>query len=637
MNLPPTASGNVTEGAGVRNETASPPLAASEELFRMLVTGVKDYAIFLLDPEGYVSSWNQGAERIKGYAASEIVGRHFSTFYTPEDIAVGKTERELQIAASEGKYEEEGWRVRKDGSRFWANVLITALNDDQGRLRGFAKVTRDLTEHRRVEEELRESEERARMLVSSVTDYAIFMLDPAGNVMTWNAGAERIKGYTAEEIIGKHLSCFYIPEDIAANRMQHELEVTALTGRYEEEGWRVRKDGSRFWASVVLTAIYRPGGELRGFSKVTRDITERRESERIRSIVDNVIDGIITFDESGVIESFNPAAERIFGYSADEITGQNVQSLAPDSEQIDWARQPHIDAGVREVFGLRKNGQIFPMDLAVRPFHFQGRRAFTGVVRDITERRLAEDQLRFYAQQLRESNIELARSNQELDDFAYIASHDLKEPLRGIHNYASFLLEDYAGKLDAEGESMLGTLTRLAQRMELLIDSLLQFSRVGRAELSNQETDLNELVERTLEPMRFLLREESVDIHIPQPLPTVTCDRIRVGEVFQNLIANAIKYNDKPEKWVEIGSLAGDNGQPVLYVKDNGIGIPPKHQEAIFRIFKRLHGRDKYGGGTGVGLTIVKKIVERHGGRIWLDSTDGEGTTFYFTLAPEDA
>jgi PAS domain S-box-containing protein len=487
----------------------------------------------------------------------------------------------------------------------------------------------------RAEAALAATEEQFRLLVSGVKDYAIFMLDPTGHVLTWNAGAERIKGYAAHEIVGSHFSRFYPPEDLAAGKTEHELAVAGREGMYEEEGWRLRKDGSRFWASVVITALRDQHGVLRGFSKVTRDITERRESERIRSIVDNVVDGIVTFDENGVIESFNPAAERIFGYQAEEVLGQGIRMLAGEGDAADWAAPPADGAKIREVVGRRKGGEAFPMDLAVGPFHFQGRRAYTAVVRDITERRMAEEQLRFYAQELKAKNAELARSNQELDDFAYIASHDLKEPLRGIHNYSQFLLDDYGTRLAEDGKDKLVTLTRLAQRMETLIDSLLQFSRVGRVELASREADLNELVRSALESLQITLREERVDVRVPRPLPAVTCDRVRVAEVFHNLIANAVKYNDKPQKWVEVGVREAAAGPPVLYVRDNGIGIPPKHHQAVFRIFKRLHGRDKYGGGTGAGLTIVKKIVERHGGRIWVESAVGEGTTFCFTLGPE--
>jgi len=250
------------------------------EIQHLLERNIRDYAIFMLDPDGHVLTWNLGAQRIKGYRAEEIIGRHFSVFHPDEEVALGKPERELAAAQVEGRYEDEGWRVRKDGSRFWANVVITALYDDDGLLRGFAKVTRDMTERRAAEEALRESEERFRLLVQGVSDYAIFMLDATGHVVSWNAGAERIKGYSAEEIRGRHFSVFYPREEVAAGRPEHNLETAMLEGRIEDEGWRVRRDGSRFWANVVITALYDERRRLRGFGKVTRDMTEQREAER---------------------------------------------------------------------------------------------------------------------------------------------------------------------------------------------------------------------------------------------------------------------------------------------------------------------------------------------------------------------
>jgi signal transduction histidine kinase len=251
--------------------------------------------------------------------------------------------------------------------------------------------------------------------------------------------------------------------------------------------------------------------------------------------------------------------------------------------------------------------------------------------KDVLEERVHER-----TRELQQRNEELDQSNKELDDFAYIASHDLKEPLRGIHNFSSFLLEDYGTKLDDEGRSKLETLMRLTRRMETLIDSLLQYSRLGRVDLATDRVDLNEIVAGTLDSLAISLQEEHVEVRVPRPLPPVRADRVRVGEIFYNLIVNAMKYNDKAERWIEVGWQENPDGPPVFYVRDNGIGIPEKHHDAVFRIFKRLHGRDKYGGGTGAGLTIVKKIVERHHGRIWVESSAGEGTTFYFTLQEGD-
>jgi PAS domain S-box-containing protein len=252
-------------------------------VYRLLVESVPDYAIFMLDTGGHIRTWSPGAERLKGYRADEIIGRHFSQFYPPERIAERWPEHELERALATGRFEDEGWRVRKDGTWFWANVVITALHDATGRHVGFGKVTRDLTVRRQQEEELRRSEQRFRLLVEGVRDYAIFMLDPHGRVASWNAGAQAIKGYTAAEIIGKHFSVFYPPDSVATGWPDLELELALRDGRLEDEGWRVRKDGSRFWASVVITALHDSTGRHIGFAKVTRDLTERR---RVRALED---------------------------------------------------------------------------------------------------------------------------------------------------------------------------------------------------------------------------------------------------------------------------------------------------------------------------------------------------------------
>jgi PAS domain S-box-containing protein len=249
------------------------------DLHRLLVESVRDYAIFVLDRTGHVLTWNPGAERLKGYTASEIIGQHFSVFYPEEDMAWNKPAWELEEATADGRFEDEGWRIRKDGTRFWANVVITALRDETGELVGFAKVTRDLTERRRAEEELRQSEQRLRLLVQSVRDYGIFMLDPDGRIVSWNEGAQHINGYTEPEILGRHFSIFYPEEDKAWNKPDWELEVAQREGRFEDEGWRIRKDGSRFWSNVVITALRDGKGRLVGFAKVTRDLTERRSAE----------------------------------------------------------------------------------------------------------------------------------------------------------------------------------------------------------------------------------------------------------------------------------------------------------------------------------------------------------------------
>ncbi|MGO4302076.1 hybrid sensor histidine kinase/response regulator [Cupriavidus sp. RAF12] len=251
------------------------------ERYRTLVESISDYAIFTLDPQGHVTSWNTGAARIKGYAREEILGEHFSRFYTDEARARNWPAIELETAARLGRIEDEGWRVRKDGSLFWANVTITALHGPDGSLIGFGKVTRDMSQQRRTAEALRQSEETFRLLVESVKDYAIFMLDPTGHVVSWNAGASYIKGYRRDEIIGRHFSVFYPPNDIASDKPGRELATARQQGRLEDEGWRVRKDGSLFWANVTITAVYDAAHQLHGFAKVTRDMTERKRREEL--------------------------------------------------------------------------------------------------------------------------------------------------------------------------------------------------------------------------------------------------------------------------------------------------------------------------------------------------------------------
>lgn len=259
--------------------TAETKMADSEEIFRLLVDAVDEYAIFALDIHGTILTWNQGGTRLKGYQPAEVIGTHFSRFYTASDIERNHPEEELRLAASNGKYEEEGWRVRKDGTTFWANVVITALRGLNGEVKGFGKVTRDLTQRRNAELALKDSEERFRLLVENVSDYAILFLDPKGRITSWNSGATRITGYEAKEILGAHFSKFYSQEDIAGGKPQLELKTATEKGKYEEEGWRVRKNGTTFWANVIITAVRDKNGDLLGFSKITRDLTERKRAE----------------------------------------------------------------------------------------------------------------------------------------------------------------------------------------------------------------------------------------------------------------------------------------------------------------------------------------------------------------------
>jgi PAS domain S-box-containing protein len=270
---PPHDHGGQSRVAGTR------PVRALDVDYWQLVQAIEDYAIFLLDATGRIVSWNVGAQKLQGYTEADIVGQHFSRFYTEEALARDWPAYELKQASLTGRFEDEGWRVRKDGTTFWSNVVITAIRNEAGILTGFAKITRDLTAQREYVEALRQSEERFRLLVDCVKDYAIFMLDPQGFVISWNAGAARIKGYTRDEIVGQHFSKFYLPEEAAAGKPARELAIARQIGHVEDEGWRVRKDGTTFWANVNITAVHDESNRLRGFAKVTRDLTERRQRE----------------------------------------------------------------------------------------------------------------------------------------------------------------------------------------------------------------------------------------------------------------------------------------------------------------------------------------------------------------------
>ncbi len=482
--------------------------AENEELFRLLVASVRDYAIFMLDATGHVATWNAGAQAIKQYTADEIVGRHFSTFYSPEDVAAGKTEMELEVAEREGRFEDIGWRVRKDGTKFWANVVISAVRDHTGTLIGFSKVTRDLTEQRRAEQQRRAAEDRFRLLVESVRDYGVFVLDPRGHVATWNAGAERIKGYTANEIIGSHFSKFYPEEDVRAGKCELELEVAEREGRFEDEGWRVRKDGSKFWANVVVSAVRDDQGTLVGFSKVTRDLTDRKRAEDDRAA------------------------------------------------------------------------------------------------------RLAAEQ-----------------ANRAKDEFLAMLGHELRNPLAPIVTALELI------KLRSDSETKeYQVIERQVSHMMRLVDDLLDVSRItrGKIDLKLQRLDLHDVVAKALEMVSPLLeqRRHHVSVDSTAGQGYVNADENRLTQVFTNLLTNAARYT--PPGGNIIVKLRVDGQGATLDVRDDGQGIDAGLLPTVFDLFVQGNQTsERSSGGLGLGLTLVKSLVQQHGGRVTAHSSGrGQGSTF---------
>jgi len=264
-------------------------LRHNEERFRLLVEGIRDYSIYMLDTEGYIITWNQGGQQLTSYRSTEIIGKHFSIFYRTHDLLNNKPALELQTARLTGKYEEEGWQIKKSGSVFWAGIVLSAVYNEQNSLIGFSKITKDLTERNIEQAALRQSEERYRLLVEQVTDYGIFMMDEKGRIASWNEGAKRIKGYDASEVIGRYFSMFYPEEEIFNSKPAYELKLAHQKGKYEEEGWRIRKDGTRFWANVIITAVYNTDRNLVGFSKVTRYLTERPKTRYPFLVLNNLL------------------------------------------------------------------------------------------------------------------------------------------------------------------------------------------------------------------------------------------------------------------------------------------------------------------------------------------------------------
>lgn len=466
---------------------------------------------------------------------------------------------------------------------------------------------------------------------------AIIATNTQGVINTWNHAAEKIFKLSQDDAIGRpiHTVAHGDWSELLA-RLVSQIK-TGILATFRQEIVCQCHDGRRIDVELDLNPVYQESGRLIGISLVVRDISARkRAAERFRLAVEAAPNAMLMVNHEGKIILVNSETERIFGYAREELYYKKVEMLVPKRlraphPQYDFTFFADYENEQNELCALRKDGNEFPIELGLNPIETDDELLLLSAITDISERKRAEKKLKRQKKKLEKLNENLKRSNAELEDFAYIASHDLKEPLRGIHNYSVFLQEDFSDKLNDEGKEILATMQRLTKRMEELIDSLLYYSRFGRIDLSFRETDLNTVLSEELDSLHLTIENENIDIRIPQKLPTVKCDVVRVREVFRNLITNAIKYNQKPERWIEIGSYIKGK-KTVFYVKDNGIGIREKHLNKIFRIFKRLHGRDKYGGGAGVGLTIVKKIIERHGGEIWVESTVGEGTTFYFTL-----
>jgi PAS domain S-box-containing protein len=492
-------------------KTAEKHLAQIEAKYRGLLEAAPD-AMVVVNASGEIALLNVQAEKQFGYRRDELLGQQVKNIipdgFAERLVADGTRTAAEALAQQIGTGIELNGR-RKDGSTFPIEIMLSPLESAEGIL--VTAAIRDITERKRVEDSLRNSEERFRLMASGIKDYANVMLDPDGLVVSWNEGAERIKGYRAEEIIGQPFSRFYPAEDIHNGKPVRELALAAERGSFEDEGWRVRKDGTRFLANVVITALRDQNGRLRGFGKITRDITELKESE----------------------------------------------------------------------------------------------------------------------QHLGKTMAELKRSNDDLELFAYVASHDLQEPLRMVASYTQLLARRYKGRLDSDADEFIAYAVDGCNRMQELIQDLLSYSRVGANTDAMRQTSCEDALARAVKNLQATI-EASKAIVEHDPLPVIDTDGTRLAQVFQNLIGNAIKYRGAELPQIHISARQAGR-EWIFSVRDNGMGIESQYFDRIFVIFQRLHGQKEYQG-TGIGLAMCKKILDRLGGRIWVESQVTKGSTFYFAL-----
>jgi len=617
-----------------RREIAEKALQESERKYRTLIQGIKDYAIYMLGPQGEIRTWNPGAERMTGCAYEEVAGQNFSRFFPAEDIKRGRPQEILRIAAASGEYEEQGMSVRKDGARFQVRTTLTASRDPAGILRGFSVISRDLTENK-------ESETKYRGLLEAAPD-AMVVVNQRGEIVLLNVQAEKQFGYHRDELLGQKVTNI-IPVGFAERLIADDLR-SAEDASTQQIGTGIeliarRKDGSEFPIEIMLSPLESTEGTL--VTAAIRNISVRKAAEthlsqmegRYRGLLEAAPDAMVVVNQGGEIVLLNVQAEKQFGYRRDELLGQKVTNIIPvgfaerliadDLRSAEDASTQQIGTGI-ELIARRKDDSEFPIELMLSPLRNTEGILVTAAIRDISVRKKA-------AEVLLEKVDELNRSNEELGQFAYIASHDLQEPLRMVASYTQLLSRRYKGKLDADADEFIGFAVDGASRMQRLIQDLLSYSRVGTKGRDLTPTSSEDALQQALVNLRGSI-EASGALVTHDSLPAVLADEMQLTQLFQNLIGNAIKYQNDGVPRVHISATANDNKKWSFTVKDNGIGIDPQYFERIFGMFQRLHKRDEFAG-TGIGLAICKKIVERHGGNISVDSSPGHGAAFHFALA----
>ncbi|MFZ1087623.1 MAG: PAS domain S-box protein, partial [Terracidiphilus sp.] len=658
------------------------------ERYRIIVENVTDYVIFTLDAEGRFTSWGPTAERDTGIPTTEMLGRPYSWGATEEDRLAGLPEMELEEAARTGRCAQDSWRVRRDGSLFWATGVLSAVRDETGKLIGYVRVGRDMTPQKQAEDELKRLNaqlERYRLIVGSVADYVIFTLDAEGRIDSWSIGAQNVLGYTVLEALGQDYSLVFTTAQRDAGQPQWELEEAARAGHCPTESWRVRKDGSLFWASGALTAVRDASGTLTGYIRVARDMTEQKQAEeqlkslnaqleRYRIIVENITDHLIyTLDAEGRIDSWSPSAQSLVGRTAEDALGQDY-ALSFLPEEIEAGEpQRQLEEAARNGYcitaGWRKRGdgsESWSTGVLTAVRDSEG--TLTGyirVARDMTLQKRLEESLERVAidmekrvaertSDLKVTIAELQRKNQEVEAFVHIVSHDLRAPLVNVQGFVRELQEScrilkiviqscpqwefcWPGVrpiLEDEIGGALHYISASTTKFERLLNALLALSRQGRQVYQLTRVNVWELVTNSVATFQRIIAEVEAKVVIGV-LPSATADMTALGQVFSNLIGNAIKYRS-PERTLRVEIGGQIEGETVHYwVRDNGLGIPEYGKTKLFQVFQRFHRQQAEG--EGMGLAIAHRIVERLGGKIWAESQEGAGSTFHFSLPANPA